>query len=517
MKTSPQLHAEQEIQYLIDALPYHVLLLDSDHNILAANKVVKKDFGLDPGQFVIAYCPLAVHNRELPTAECSLMDACAKGETVEREVFDSRSGRWMKVSIYRTALITSEGKPVFMHFACEITDDKNSAMDLSRSLEHHSALCELLQNLQHCQRCSQIMEVLIDRIVSLSWLGITSTAVGFLVRDQDLRMIAQRHISPWQMKSCEHLALGDCLCGKVAQTGKYMMCSSNSRDHSIRYEEMEDHRHIILPVSHEERVLGVLALYIKIGDEMSGFQLDFLKAAAAAAGAALAGQLARENAKRIREKSIARVISFQDEERKRIARALHDQVCESLSIILQNMQENAYRRESPKGIQQDCEARIRGLIGEVRRMASQLRPTVLDDCGLESALSRNIAEISAANSDLAIHFEFVSALHPEKRLPAEIEVGLYRVTMEALVNVLAHASAAHANVVILWQPEKVMLLVEDDGCGFDYPGTRKDIDRSLGLLDMEERVTLLGGSLRIESTPLKGTSVRAEIPLEIIN
>ncbi len=517
MKESPRLNAEQEIQHLLDAMPFYAMLVDNRHNILAANMAVKLDFGLSSETRLDGYCPLAIHDYRLPISECPLVEACAKGRSVEREIFSSQTGRWMKLGIYPTSLTTTDGRPVFMHFARNTTEARNTAAELSRSLEHHSALCDLLQNLQHCQSTAQILDVLIDQIISLSWLGLASTAVGFLVKDQELKMAAQRNLSPWQLKSCEHLALGDCLCGKVAQSGHHIICSSSSAEHTIQFEEMEEHAHVVMPISHEARVLGVLALYLKNGDEVDASQLDFLKAATTAAGAALAGQLARENAKRIREKSIARIVSYQEEERKRIAMGLHDQVCQSLSALLLQMQTHGSQHESLRAIQQDCELRVRTLIDEVRRMAVELRPTILDDYGLEPALGRHIEELSAAHTELTIDYEFASSMQPENRLPSPIEVGLYRVVMEALSNVITHASATRASVVILWQPAKVMLLVEDDGCGFDYAGTRKDIDRCLGLIDMEERIGVLGGTIRWESTSQKGTAVRAEIPLEIIN
>jgi signal transduction histidine kinase len=419
----------------------------------------------------------------------------------------------MRLAVYPTPLVAGNGKPVYLHFARDITAARNTADKLARSLEHHSALCDLLQSLQYCQNSTQILDVLIDRIISLSWLGMTATAVGFLMKERGLEMAAQRNLSPGQLKRCEHLDLGECLCGRVAQTGRTILCSSADGDHTIRYEGMGEHRHAVLPISHEGRVLGVLTLYLSNGGDLDAFRLDFLKAAAAAAGAALAGQLARENARRIREKAMAKVISFQEDERKRIALELHDQVCQSLSALLLEMQAHASQHESPKEIQQSCENRVRGLIDEVRQMAVQLRPAILDDYGLELALGRHIEELSSAHKELVIDYQYVSAAHPEERLPAPVEVGLYRVAREALGNIVSHASASRASVVILWQHAKVLLLVEDDGCGFDYPTTRKDIDRCLGLIDMEERIALLGGTLKIESLPQKGTTLRAEIPI----
>jgi len=509
--------AGQEIQHILDAMPFYVLLVDSGHRIVAVNHALKQDFGLSPENVVGAYCPLVVHDRSIPIAECPLAEAIEKGEPIEREVFDSRHAQWLSLAVYPTPLVTGDGRPVYLHFARDITQARENSENLSRSLEHHSALCSLLHNLQYCQNSALILEALINQILSLSWLGMTANAVGFLVKDQNLEMTAQRNLSPGHIKRCERVAFGECLCGKVAQTGRCITGSSATGEHSICYDGMGEHWHAVIPVSHEDRVLGVIALYLNPGDKLDTFRINFLKAAAAAAGSALAEQLVRENAKRIREKSLSKLISYQEDERKRIAMELHDQVCQSLSALLLEMQAHASQHEFLKEIQQSCETHVRGLIDEVRRMAMRLQPTILDDYGLELALGRYIQELSSAHKELVIDYQYANPPQQEKRLPSPIEVGLYRIAMEALNNIISHASASRASVVILWQHSKILLLIEDDGCGFDYSAVRRDDDRCLGLIDMEERVVPLGGTLRIESTPRKGTMVRVEVPIETPN
>jgi two-component system NarL family sensor kinase len=114
-----------------------------------------------------------------------------------------------------------------------------------------------------------------------------------------------------------------------------------------------------------------------------------------------------------------------------------------------------------------------------------------------------------------IDFQFARSTNQTKRLPVPIEVNLYRVAMEALSNVIAHACASRASVILLQQPDKISLLIEDNGCGFDCIETRRDLDHCLGLIDIKERVIALGGTLHIESIQQKGTTVRAEIPMEM--
>jgi PAS domain S-box-containing protein len=503
---------ESEIQHILDALPFYVLLIDSDHKIIAANEAVKRDLQIDSQGLIGAYCPLVVHGSKEPVQECPLAEALENGRAVERELFDARNARWLNAAVYPTPIVASNGKPIYLHFVSDITELKNTAGELSRSLEHHRALGDLLQSLQYCQSSPQILEVLIDRVISLSWLGMAATAVGFLAGEKGLELIAHRNVAPALIKRCNRLNPGECLCGKVWESGRTIVCASDSRDHSIKYEGMDVHQHVVLPIKHKDHTLGVLTLYLNPGDEMDDFRLGFLEAAVAATGAALDGQLAREEVLRTRERFMAQVISSQEDERKRVAADLHDELCQSLSAILLEMQSLRGKDADANPIQQSLEARIRGLIDQVRQMAGHLRPTILDDYGLESALTQKIRELSAVTK-MEIDFQCLSSTGRKERLPTAVEVGLYRVALEALDNAIIHSTASRVSVVLL-QQGKVILLVEDDGCGFDYPAVRKDIDRCPGLIGMEERIALLGGTLRIESLPSKGTTVRAEVPVK---
>ncbi len=503
-----------EVQNVLNAIPFAALLVDSEHNLLVANESAKRDFDLDHRQLADNCCPLMIYDRDVPFLECPLAEAFKTGAAVEREVFDARQSRWIKLSIFPTSMITGDNRPIYLHFARDLTRDRLRVDALSQSVEHHGALCSLLQKLQHCRDGAQILDVLIEQVLSLSWLGITATAVGFLVKEQRLEMVAHRNLSPAQQKRCAVLAPGECLCGKVAQTGKDVLCTSDITAHSIRYDGMIEHRHVIMPISHEGRVLGILTLYLEQDEELNNFKIDFLKASVAAAGAALAGHLARENAKRVREKSLAKMISYQEDQRKRIAWELHEQVCQSLSALLLEMHSHGDQHPSLRDIAAGCESRVRNLIKEVRQMATQLRPSILDDYGLEPALRRYIGDLSSTHRELVIDFQFARAAQQAKRLPVPIEVNLYRVAMEALSNVISHAAASRVSVIILQQADKISLLVEDNGCGFDYAETRKDLDHCLGLIDIKERIIALGGTLHIESILQKGTTVRAEIPLE---
>jgi signal transduction histidine kinase len=143
---------------------------------------------------------------------------------------------------------------------------------------------------------------------------------------------------------------------------------------------------------------------------------------------------------------------------------------------------------------------------DVRRLAVELRPKALDDFGLVPALER-LSETFADQADVEVH---VQAVLGEERLPREIETALYRIVQEALTNVIKHANARTVSVVLTRQGDRVAVVIEDDGRGFD-PGAQPG--EGLGLVGMRERIALVDGRLSIESGAGRGTTIAVEVPV----
>jgi signal transduction histidine kinase len=152
------------------------------------------------------------------------------------------------------------------------------------------------------------------------------------------------------------------------------------------------------------------------------------------------------------------------------------------------------------------------LIGrEIHDLALELRPTALDDLGLEAAL-QNYAEEWSERAGVEVDFHLVSQV--QTRLPTPVETALYRVALEALANVHRHAHATRVSLVLQKSDEHVSVVIEDNGMGFDpdAPPPAGTVTR-LGILGMRERLALVGGTLTVESSPGKGTTIIARVPL----
>ncbi len=232
----------------------------------------------------------------------------------------------------------------------------------------------------------------------------------------------------------------------------------------------------------------------------------------------------KENARlyrELQEKEAARtqllqqIIANQEEDRKRLSRGLHDDFSQSLTALSMTMQ-TALQAIPPS--MPSLRAQLEQLqtltvdtLAEASRWIQDLRPRLLDDMGLEPAI-RLYAESRLELSDTILKIE---AHGLTERLPTEIETTLFRIIQEAVSNIAKYAHARHTNISIdLYENGKIVVRIEDDGVGF-IPGKylhSTDGMRGVGLLSMRERVSLLGGTVMIDSTPGRGTIVRAEVP-----
>ena len=159
----------------------------------------------------------------------------------------------------------------------------------------------------------------------------------------------------------------------------------------------------------------------------------------------------------------------------------------------------------------NLQERVRDVLKEVRRFSRDLRPSILDDLGLLPAmewLTDDIREQHGIEANLMI-------TGSQQRLNPEAELLLFRIAQEALNNVRRHAEASKVSVAIEFDEAKMKLMVQDDGKGFQVPNTVGELSRigKLGLIGMEERTRLLGGSLRVQSEPCQGTTVTVEAPI----
>ncbi len=262
---------------------------------------------------------------------------------------------------------------------------------------------------------------------------------------------------------------------------------------------------LLVPLLAHGRAIGVLAAHDKVGAPDGRFGDDDLRlaetfATRAAAAVDLSARVARE--------SLRRVVAAQERERRRLARELHDETGQALASILlglRSLERTLDGNAAALAGVADLRELAVGTLRDVRLLAVELRPKALDDFGLVAALER-LTESFGAQSGMAV--TFVSRVGDE-HFADEIAVSLYRFVQEALTNIVKHAQARSVSILLTRKDERIAVVIEDDGRGFDP----RAASEGFGLEGMRERAALVGGSLRIESREGAGTTLVAEVPL----
>lgn len=279
-----------------------------------------------------------------------------------------------------------------------------------------------------------------------------------------------------------------------------------AREHLVTY--------IGVPVKSRGRVLAVLELASRTPrvvhpDETRLLELISGQIATALENAQLVERL-RERESELQQLSV-RVLNAQEEERRRISHDLHDETAQSLTTLklMIDMIKQALPsdQEDLRRLVEEVEASVRQTLQGIRRLIADLRPPMLDDFGLVPTLKwlvHGFTQRYGIRVDL-------HNVHLLRRLPVEVETVLYRAVQEALANVAKHARAGLVNISLERTAERVVVIVQDDGIGFDDRRSRRG---AFGLLGIRERLAALGGSLLIDSQRGRGATLTMVLPLK---
>lgn len=227
----------------------------------------------------------------------------------------------------------------------------------------------------------------------------------------------------------------------------------------------------------------------------------------------VSGHISDMNAKR---NLAAQVIKAQEEERRRVARDIHDGPAQTLAniVIQTEICERLLDRDLNEAKKELRELKqiVRSSLQELRKIIFNLRPSSLDDLGLQ-AVTKRFCEEFQDNTGIKTEFRFFGDI---RRLSSDIEITLFRVIQEALTNVRKHSRAKNCIVKLEFGNEKTNLVVADDGIGFDASEKNgKSNERHFGIMTIKERIALINGSINIESTPGQGTKIFVSVPFAI--
>ena len=218
-----------------------------------------------------------------------------------------------------------------------------------------------------------------------------------------------------------------------------------------------------------------------------------------------------------RVRLLRQIVRAQEDERRRIARDIHDQVGQQMTALRLNLAalEQAYRGD--KKVREKLEQTktiAERLDADVDFLAWELRPAALDDIGLAGAMRSFVSQWSKHSG---VEAQFHTSGLDRERLSPETETNLYRIMQEALNNTMKYAQARHLDVLLERRDDHVVLIVEDDGVGFNpNKDSSTDENKGMGLIGMKERAALVGGTLQIESKPQAGTTIFARVPVQFV-
>jgi signal transduction histidine kinase len=275
--------------------------------------------------------------------------------------------------------------------------------------------------------------------------------------------------------------------------------------------------HLCIPLTATGQIQGVIDMFSLASDAFTTEQVHLFATMGQEVGVAIqnAHYFAEVNASRERLRLLSQqLIEVQENERRHIARELHDEIGQALTALKVNLQTVSRIVIEPDLLPQLHEsiAIIDRTIKQVRNLSLDLRPSLLDDLGVVSAL-RWYIDRQAQRTGIETFF---TAHPPDMRFSPALETTCFRVVQEALTNVVRHARAQRVSVSIVKHDQYLEVIVRDDGVGFDLTTIVKQpaAEAALGLMGMKERVELVGGSLEILSDHNHGTEIRACLPLE---
>lgn len=368
-----------------------------------------------------------------------------------------------------------------------------------------------------------ILKIGLDNVLNI----MNGTVGGIMLLDEPSQTLCYRVCHGLSDKYAEEmrLKLGEGIAGKVAQSGRAVLLEDiSSEPNAARIElvRLEGLRAFIsVPLRARDNILGVMNVASHVPRHFTKEDIHLLHSIGDQLGTAIEQAILQERLRKARERlrKLARQnLVAEEEERRRIARELHDETSQSLSGIA--LQLEALIEMAAKSGNQDAQfidrlKKVQSLTvhvhKEVSRIISNLHPTVLDTLGLVAAVRQHAKNaLQPLNINVTIEVKGT-----EMRFPPDVEAALFRVIQGAIGNIAEHSKAKNASIVLEYQPNEFSLSVSDDGQGFDVSKVT-DIEKSgrgRGLFSMRERIGFLGGTSGIESKIGAGTTAWAKIPI----
>jgi signal transduction histidine kinase len=367
-----------------------------------------------------------------------------------------------------------------------------------------------------------VLKVALDNILKI----MQGTIGGILLLDEPTQILSY-HIHQGLSDSYiekMRLSLGEGIAGRVAQSGKAILLENISTDPRAGHPDLITAEglkaFICVPIRAKENVLGVINIASRRTHRFTRKDLHLLYSIGDQLGVAIQQAKLYERLRKAREryrKLTRQILVAQEDERKRLARELHDETSQTLSGLTLQLQALADMAEKSGG---DAELinrlkKVQSLAvqvhTEIRRLMADLRPSLLDTLGLVPSI-RQLADTRLRPLNINVSVETIGG---ERRLDPEVETGFFRVAQGSIGNIIEHSKAKNVTIAVEYLDSELVLRITDDGQGFDVSAITdvEESGRGRGLFSMRERIMLLGGTASVESKIGQGTTVWARAPI----
>lgn len=390
-------------------------------------------------------------------------------------------------------------------------------------MEKDKALGQVSAAISGLRDLDAILKIGVDTVLNI----INGDVGGIMLLDQQTKTLYYRiyhNLSPKYAEEMQ-LRIGEGIAGKVAQSGKAKLVDDLKLEPNAAYPSListEGLRAFVsVPLRAKGNVLGVMNVASHTPQRFSKRDMFILDSIGDQLGIAIEQANLYEQLRRSRERYrrlAQQILVAQDEERRRIARELHDETSQTLSGLALNLQALIEMADMTGIHSIEFKSRLKKVhslavqIGnEVSRLIADLRPTLLDTLGLIPAI-RHYVETNLTPAGINVSLKFDDRL---SLFPQQIEAGLFRIIQGSIGNILHHSKAKNVTVSIQQNNNEIALQIKDDGVGFEVNSITRieESGRGAGLFSIKERVRLMGGRCSIESQLGHGTRVNVLIPL----
>lgn len=521
----------RHVRAIIDSLDDELMVIDTDLRITQVNAAVARNHGSGETTLIGRHCYEVSHGLQEPCAspecECPVRKVLISGKS-ERvthvHAVDTDSGSEDRyVDIIATPITDDLGNIVEV---VELLRDTTEARRLERQILEANRTLAVLNTiagaLNESMDLQTVLEISLDSVMEV--LSVEAGAIMLLDHDsRTLSHYVHRGLSEEFVTGVGELALGEGIVGQVALLKEPVVLDDISQDPGLARSQLvagAGHRAFCsVPLQAKDRVLGVLNVGTTTPRKFSAADVQILTSIASQVAIAIENRMLYKELRRkdeMRGELLRQIITTQEDERKRIARELHDETSQSLTGLAVSLEVvmNSLPLDSRqlKRKLRKAQSIALGTLDGIHNAIYELRPSLLDDLGLAAAVGLH-AEKSLKEAGIQVKLETVDE---ERRLPIDVETALFRIFQEASTNIIRHAHADSVRVGIHLEESSAILAVEDNGSGFDINAVMNSDEKEsgLGLLGMRERAEFLGGSLTIRSRPGEGTLIEVAIPVQ---